>query len=92
MLIRDARLVALTDAVDAMVDVRAEDGVVTEVGPSLPTRSGETSYDAAGRWLMPGLWDQHVHLGQWTLASALERADPRSPRCAIGSRSGPTFR
>ena len=26
-------------------------------------------HDAEGRWLVPGLWDQHVHLGQWTMAS-----------------------
>ena len=76
MLIRDARLVALTGAVAGPVDVRLEGGRVTEVGPSLPTRDGEDSHDAGGRWLMPGLWDQHVHLGQWTLASAAT-APPR---------------
>lgn len=25
--------------------------------------------DADGAWLVPGLWDAHVHLGQWTLAT-----------------------
>ncbi len=70
MLIRDARLVALTDATPARVDVRLVGGRVVEVGPALASGAGETSYDAGGGWLMPGLWDQHVHLGQWTLASA----------------------
>ena len=87
MLIRDARLVALTEQAPGPVDVRLEDGRVTEVGPSLPTRADEESYDAAGRWLMPGLWDQHVHLGQWTLASArLDLAAVRSERG--GGRAG----
>src|SRR5689334_16038207 len=84
MLIRDARLVALTDAASGPVDVRIEDGRVTAVGPSLPTRADEATYDAAGRWLMPGLWDQHVHLGQWTLASArLDLASVRSSADAV---------
>ena len=25
--------------------------------------------EAGGRWLIPGLWDAHVHLGQWALAA-----------------------
>ena len=88
MLIRDARLVALdgpgAEQVPGPVDVRLEGGRVTEVGPSLPTRADEESYDAAGRWLMPGLWDQHVHLGQWTLASArLDLAAVRSSAEAV---------
>ena len=70
MLIRDARLVAVTEAVPGPVDVRIEAGRVVEVGPGLTAGTEEASYDAGGRWLAPGLWDQHVHLGQWTLASA----------------------
>ncbi|RYC07318.1 amidohydrolase [Nocardioides zhouii] len=86
MLIRDARLVALTDATAGPVDVRIEDGRVTEVGPSLDTRGDEGAYDAGGRWLMPGLWDQHVHLGQWTLASArLDLAGVRSSAEAVAA-------
>jgi predicted amidohydrolase YtcJ len=86
MLIRDARLVALTDVSSGPVGVRIEDGRVTEVGPSLAARAGEASYDAGGHWLMPGLWDQHVHLGQWTLASArLDLARVRSSAEAVAT-------
>src|SRR5690606_23647772 len=28
-------------------------------------RRGEDELDADGRWLVPGLWDQHIHSGQW---------------------------
>jgi imidazolonepropionase-like amidohydrolase len=49
MLIRNARLVAVTEAVPGPVDVRLDDGRVVEVGPSLS--GDETSYDAGGRWL-----------------------------------------
>ena len=67
-LIRQARLVPIgTPAAGGgePVDLRIADGVVTEVGPTLNAEQGELVLDAAGRWAIPGLWDQHVHLGQW---------------------------
>lgn len=82
MLIRNARLVALSTpapySVDAdPVDVLVSEGRVTAVGSGLPADGPVV--DAAGRWLMPGLWDQHVHLGQWALTSArLDLAPARS--------------
>ncbi len=79
MLIRDVRLVALTDTTPEPVDVRVDAGRVVEVGADLALGAAESSYDGGGRWLMPGLWDQHVHLGQWTLSSArLDLAPARS--------------
>ena len=85
MLIRDVRLVALTDDAPASpVDVRIEDGQVVEVGAGLAPRADETTYDGRGRWVMPGLWDQHVHLGQWTLSSArLDLGPARSSKEAV---------
>lgn len=86
-LIRDARLVALREgeqATDRPVDVAVERGVVTAVGPGLARPAGADEVDAAGRWLAPGLWDQHVHLAQWTLASQrLDLAAARSPEDAL---------
>lgn len=72
LLIRGARPVPLapTDAPpDHPVDVLVEDGRVTAVGERLARPAGVEQHDAAGRWLLPGLWDAHVHLGQWTLAA-----------------------
>jgi len=84
MLIRNARLVALTEVVPGPVRVRVAGGRVGEVGAGLVADGGETSYDAGGGWLMPGLWDQHVHLAQWTLASArLDLAGARSSEDAV---------
>ena len=51
------------------VDVLVVDGRVVEVGEQLARPRGVAEHDAEGRWLMPGLWDQHVHLGQWTMVS-----------------------
>ncbi|MDQ1105784.1 amidohydrolase [Nocardioides zeae] len=91
LLIRQARLVPVGPGVTAgpsprPVDVVVTDGRVTAVGPDLPVHPGATAaevVDAEGRWLIPGLWDQHVHLGQWTLASQrLDLAGARSPEDA----------
>ncbi len=92
MLIRNARLVSLTEpAPQQLVDVLVEDGVVTGVGVGLASDDGAGSqaayddvFDAEGGWLMPGLWDQHVHLAQWTLSSArLDLAPARSAEQAV---------
>lgn len=74
VLIRSARIVDLEGSTrpgplaEEPVDVRLEGDRVTEVAPRLDA-NGDEVYDAQGRWLMPGLWDHHVHLAQWTLAS-----------------------
>lgn len=69
--LRDVRLVPLRgDAAPAdPVDVRVAGSEVVEVGPSLARPAGADEVRGGGRWLIPGLWDQHVHLGQWTLAT-----------------------
>lgn len=74
LLLRRARLVPVgasvaSPAPPALVDVLVRHGVVTDVGTSL-TASGVDSLDLEGRWLIPGLWDQHVHLGQWVLRTS----------------------
>jgi predicted amidohydrolase YtcJ len=86
ILIRNARLVpigAADEVPDGPVDVAVEHGMVVAVGPGAQRPAGAEEVDAGGRWLIPGLWDQHVHLGQWTLASQrLDLAAARSPEDA----------
>lgn len=72
LLLRDAQIVPLHVAEQVPsepVDVLVEGGVVTQVGPSLTRPADVVEVDASGRWLLPGLWDQHVHLGEWALVS-----------------------
>ncbi|MHA7861322.1 amidohydrolase [Tessaracoccus sp. Y36] len=64
VLVSGGLVVGLDGEGERAVDVRIRDGVVTEVGPDLPVR-GEEVVDASGCWLIPGLWDKHVHFGQW---------------------------
>ena len=78
---------------DAPVDVVAHDGVLASVAPSAapgsstaPVEPGGPALrdadvvDLDGRWLMPGLWDQHTHLTQWALARG--RLDVSSAKSA----------
>ncbi|WP_028643900.1 amidohydrolase [Nocardioides sp. URHA0020] len=86
LLIRNARLVPLGEGEtlpDRPVDIAVEHGVVSAVGESADRPSGAEEIDAGGRWVIPGLWDQHTHLAQWTLSSQrLDLAGARSPEDA----------
>ena len=66
VVIRTARLVPIRTPVMGSdpVDLRIADGVVTDMAPNLLPEPGDHVIDASGRWIIPGLWDQHVHLGQ----------------------------
>lgn len=87
ILIRNARVVPLGDGergVDRPVDIAVEQGVVTAVGTGLDRPDGVDEVDAGGRWVIPGLWDQHVHMAQWTLTSGrLDLAPAKSPEQAL---------
>ncbi len=65
-----------------VVDLEITDGVVASLMPSAAVsgerreydggvgekgrRSGREELDLDGRWVGPGLWDSHVHFGQWS--------------------------
>lgn len=87
MILRNARLG------DQIVDVRVENDLIAQVG--LIDAPGT---DLEGRWLIPGLWDNHVHFSQWAMhrqrvdlsgatsaahAAAIVAAAPRPPAGAV---------
>lgn len=47
----------------------ATDPPLQAIQPTTIEISGEAheEFDLDGRWVVPGLWDHHVHFGQWTL-------------------------
>ncbi|CAN5252281.1 amidohydrolase family protein [soil metagenome] len=47
---------------DTIVDVRIEGDAIAAVG----SLAG-SGIDLEGRWIVPGLWDNHVHFTQWAL-------------------------
>ncbi|MFC5928460.1 amidohydrolase [Cryobacterium melibiosiphilum] len=67
LVLRNARLPGSDD----LVDVRIDDGAVTHLGYIDPAASAGRSgaavevVDLGERWLIPGLWDNHVHFTQW---------------------------
>lgn len=89
---------------DEPVDVHLADGVVADIAPAgaLPRRG--LVLDADGGFVVPGLWDHHVHTVQWALsaqraalgdaASAAEAASLMSAADVLpdGRRVGGGFR
>ena len=59
---------AKIESASSPVDIVIEDGAVTQVVPSGTSALTDplSSIDLAGRSVIPGLWDQHVHFTQWT--------------------------
>ena len=79
LLLRNVRLVPIarsngvgrpTEPESAPVDVLIEAGRVSAIGSGLTTPDGGQVIEADGRWLVPGLWDQHVHMTQWATTAA----------------------
>ena len=70
--ITSARLVGPGDEMlpdDGPFDVFLEGGRIADIAPAgaLPPRG--VVLDADGAWLIPGLWDHHVHVMQWALVA-----------------------
>jgi predicted amidohydrolase YtcJ len=72
MILRGARLGA------DLVDIRIEAGLIAEIGAIAGDDDEAVQLD--GRWLVPGLWDNHVHFTQWALQS--QRLDVSSASSA----------
>lgn len=66
LLLRHVRIVPMRTAAPIdPVSLRIAGGTVAAVGSDLAAEPGDHVVDADGRWVIPGLWDQHVHLTQW---------------------------
>jgi len=81
-LLKQVRVVRLKGSDVDAIDVRIAHGLVVETGLGLSPNPGEQVIDGEGRWVIPGLWDQHVHMGLWSesssrldLSSALEASE-----------------
>ncbi|MBP2435713.1 amidohydrolase [Microbacterium amylolyticum] len=54
---------------DGVFDVWIADGCIADIAPAGNIRHRGRVLDGEGNWLIPGLWDHHVHFLQWSLAS-----------------------
>ncbi len=63
---------------DSLTDIDIVAGETERVSPAGTTPSADERVDLAGATVVPGLWDEHTHLGQWarhrTRPSVLEAA------------------
>lgn len=89
---------------DDLVDVHLAGGAIADIAPAGALSRRGAVVDAAGGWVIPGLWDHHVHTVQWALVaqreglghaqSAAEAAAimARAPILSDGRRVGTGFR
>jgi predicted amidohydrolase YtcJ len=57
---------------DGPVDVFLSAGMIADIAPAGVLRPRGEVLDADGAWLIPGLWDHHVHVLQWALVAQRE--------------------
>lgn len=80
LFIKNARIASEDSPSLVEADVWVRDGVIQAVGPGLAVESGVRVIDAAGRILMPGMFDAHVHFrepgfeGKESIATGAEAA------------------
>lgn len=60
MRLRGVRPVPLSSPDTSPVDITVAGGVITDVSPASAW---------SGAWVMPGLWDHHVHMTEWARAA-----------------------
>ena len=51
----------------ALYSVHISAGRVSRLAAGVGSPGAARVLDAGGRWLIPGLWDEHVHMTQWAL-------------------------
>lgn len=83
-------LLAHPDAArDGLFDVWISGGRIADIAPAGAIARRGRVLDADGAWLVPGLWDHHVHFLQWSLAatrpSIQEAADPEQAVALAGA-------
>lgn len=63
ILIKNGRVIDPVNDIDDTLTVAVQDGRIVSVGPNSPDGfSADTTIDAEGLWVTPGLVDLHVHL------------------------------
>jgi dihydroorotase len=62
LLIKGGRVIDPGQKLDDTLDVLVENGLIKEIGKGLVAPTGAETVDAAGKYVVPGLIDMHVHL------------------------------
>ncbi len=62
MLIQNGKVLLFEEGGFVSKDIRVENGAIQEIAAGLQPQAGEDCYDAAGRYVTPGLIDAHSHI------------------------------
>lgn len=54
------------------VDIQLDGDRIIDIAPAGVLRARGAVVDGEGGWVVPGLWDNHVHTSQWALATERE--------------------
>ncbi|MFT4234436.1 MAG: amidohydrolase family protein, partial [Microbacterium sp.] len=76
---------------DGLYDLWLRGGAIADIAPAGYLRRTGAVLDAGGAWVVPGLWDHHVHTVQWALAQgrvSLENAATSASAAALAA-TGP---
>jgi hypothetical protein len=65
LVIANGRIVDPHNGRDAQGDLGIKDGRIVEAGQNLDKTGAERVVDAAGKWVIPGVIDPHMHVSSW---------------------------
>lgn len=71
---------------DEPVDIHVDGGRIVDIAPVGALSTTGDVVDADGAWVVPGLWDSHVHTVQWALASEREQLGDAASAVDAASR------
>lgn len=78
-LLRSVRRVPLDGESGEPVDVLLDEGRICAIGIGLDPGNAAVE-ECDGRWIAPGLWDEHIHFEQWAQAALrIDTSGSRSP-------------
>jgi imidazolonepropionase-like amidohydrolase len=63
LIFKNATLIDATGAVPRRSSVQISGGRIVAIQKKIQARRGDQVVDAKGKFLIPGLWDMHIHLG-----------------------------
>ncbi|WP_163508847.1 amidohydrolase [Fodinicola acaciae] len=71
LLLRRARVLRLAGPAGSVAepaDILVSDGRIRVIGDASAYATGAEQLDLDGRYILPGLWDRHVHFTQWAIS------------------------
>lgn len=74
LVIRNARLLTMTENGSFVGDIRIDGGKIAEIAQNIDT-TGCDVFDAEGMYAMPGIIDAHSHIGMWEDGMGREGSD-----------------